>query len=145
MSVSAVAVVAQHFVTCARPPCRPHSLRSLFSQLCSASWPQAGSRLRRVPTRREPAIPLAAATSVHPVPHRLIRTSILLTLTCCYLMWMVTYLAQVHPLERKSRTSSQRRSGMTVLQVRGEVSLRNEQTRYPASRNLMLQYVDSSS
>ncbi|KAH9856583.1 ATPase, V0 complex, subunit E1/e2 [Lenzites betulinus] len=30
----------------------------------------------------------------------LIRTSILLTLACCYLMWMVTYLAQVHPLER---------------------------------------------
>ncbi|KAI0671480.1 ATPase, V0 complex, subunit E1/e2 [Trametes maxima] len=30
----------------------------------------------------------------------LVRTSILLTLACCYLMWMVTYLAQVHPLER---------------------------------------------
>lgn len=29
---------------------------------------------------------------------RLIRTSLLLTLTCCYLMWAVTYLAQVHPL-----------------------------------------------
>jgi V-type H+-transporting ATPase subunit e len=29
---------------------------------------------------------------------RLIRSSVLLTLTCCYLMWMVTYLAQVHPL-----------------------------------------------
>ncbi|KAI9057257.1 hypothetical protein FKP32DRAFT_1681632 [Trametes sanguinea] len=33
----------------------------------------------------------------------LIRTSILLTLACCYLMWMVTYLAQVHPLERPRR------------------------------------------
>ena len=33
--------------------------------------------------------------------HRLIRTSVLLTLTCCYLMWTVTYLAQVHPLERE--------------------------------------------
>ena len=32
---------------------------------------------------------------------RLIRTSVLLTLTCCYLMWTVTYLAQVHPLERE--------------------------------------------
>ncbi|KAI0956077.1 hypothetical protein AcV7_006582 [Taiwanofungus camphoratus] len=30
----------------------------------------------------------------------LIQTSIMLTLACCYLMWMVTYLAQVHPLER---------------------------------------------
>ncbi len=30
---------------------------------------------------------------------RLIRTSILLTLACCYLMWTVTYLSQVHPLD----------------------------------------------
>ncbi|KAH9949971.1 ATPase, V0 complex, subunit E1/e2 [Amylocystis lapponica] len=30
----------------------------------------------------------------------LIRTSFMLSLACCYLMWMVTYLAQVHPLER---------------------------------------------
>lgn len=29
---------------------------------------------------------------------RLIRTSILLALTCCYLMWAITYLAQLHPL-----------------------------------------------
>ncbi|KAH9945358.1 ATP synthase subunit H-domain-containing protein [Epithele typhae] len=29
----------------------------------------------------------------------LIRTSLMLTLACCYLMWSVTYLAQVHPLE----------------------------------------------
>ncbi|TFK49980.1 hypothetical protein OE88DRAFT_1736278 [Heliocybe sulcata] len=28
----------------------------------------------------------------------LIRTSVLLTLSCCYLMWMITYMAQVHPL-----------------------------------------------
>ncbi|KZT41847.1 hypothetical protein SISSUDRAFT_1016973, partial [Sistotremastrum suecicum HHB10207 ss-3] len=28
----------------------------------------------------------------------LIRTSILLTLTCCYLMWAITYLAQLNPL-----------------------------------------------
>ncbi|EJF64543.1 ATPase, V0 complex, subunit E1/e2 [Dichomitus squalens] len=34
----------------------------------------------------------------------LIRTSILLTLTCCYLMWTVTYLAQVHPLERPRKS-----------------------------------------
>ncbi|KAH9930013.1 ATPase, V0 complex, subunit E1/e2 [Fomitopsis serialis] len=29
----------------------------------------------------------------------LIRTSLMLTLMCCYLMWAVTYLAQVYPLE----------------------------------------------
>ncbi|KZT19121.1 hypothetical protein NEOLEDRAFT_1183635 [Neolentinus lepideus HHB14362 ss-1] len=28
----------------------------------------------------------------------LIRTSVMLTLSCCYLVWMVTYMAQVHPL-----------------------------------------------
>ncbi|KAJ6512962.1 ATPase, V0 complex, subunit E1/e2 [Mycena sanguinolenta] len=27
-----------------------------------------------------------------------IRTAIMLTLASCYLMWMVTYLAQLHPL-----------------------------------------------
>ncbi|KAF9563194.1 hypothetical protein CPC08DRAFT_600443, partial [Agrocybe pediades] len=27
-----------------------------------------------------------------------IRTSLMLALACCYLMWMVTYMAQLHPL-----------------------------------------------
>ncbi|ETW83130.1 vacuolar H+-ATPase V0 sector, subunit M9.7 [Heterobasidion irregulare TC 32-1] len=34
----------------------------------------------------------------------LIRTSLMLTLACCYLMWMVTYLAQLHPLIGESAT-----------------------------------------
>ncbi|OBZ72387.1 Lanosterol 14-alpha demethylase [Grifola frondosa] len=34
----------------------------------------------------------------------LIRTSCMLTLSCCYLMWMVTFLAQVHPLEGPRRS-----------------------------------------
>lgn len=29
---------------------------------------------------------------------RVIKTALMLTLTCCYLMWMVTYMAQLHPL-----------------------------------------------
>ncbi|KIR26943.1 V-type proton ATPase subunit E [Cryptococcus deuterogattii LA55] len=28
----------------------------------------------------------------------LLRTSLLLTLACCYLMWAITYLCQLHPL-----------------------------------------------
>ncbi|EJD06951.1 uncharacterized protein FOMMEDRAFT_17400 [Fomitiporia mediterranea MF3/22] len=34
----------------------------------------------------------------------LIRTAVLLTLSCCYLMWMVTYLVQLHPLISPKRT-----------------------------------------
>ncbi|KAI5450150.1 H(+)-transporting V0 sector ATPase subunit e [Naganishia albida] len=28
----------------------------------------------------------------------LIRTSLMLAITCCYLMWAITYMAQLHPL-----------------------------------------------
>ncbi|KAF8606543.1 V-type proton ATPase subunit E [Ceratobasidium sp. AG-I] len=34
----------------------------------------------------------------------LIRTSVLLTVTCCYLMWAITYMAQMHPLISPRRT-----------------------------------------
>ncbi|KAH8118208.1 ATPase, V0 complex, subunit E1/e2 [Phellopilus nigrolimitatus] len=34
----------------------------------------------------------------------LIRTAVLLSLTCCYLMWMVTYMAQLHPLIAPKRS-----------------------------------------
>ncbi|KAN0120721.1 ATPase, V0 complex, subunit e1/e2 [Russula decolorans] len=38
--------------------------------------------------------------SVRKGPHQtLIRTSLMLILTCCYLMWAIAYLAQLHPLE----------------------------------------------
>lgn len=37
---------------------------------------------------------------------RLIRTSSLLALACCYLMWMLTYMAQLHPLISTHRLPS---------------------------------------
>ncbi|KIK99582.1 hypothetical protein PAXRUDRAFT_822575 [Paxillus rubicundulus Ve08.2h10] len=38
-------------------------------------------------------------------PHQTtVRTAILLTLTSCYLMWMITYMAQLHPLIAPSRS-----------------------------------------
>ncbi|KAG1738709.1 ATPase, V0 complex, subunit E1/e2 [Suillus lakei] len=40
-------------------------------------------------------------------PHQTtIRTAIMLTLASCYLMWMVTYMAQLHPLITPYRSSS---------------------------------------
>ncbi|KAL8279838.1 hypothetical protein RQP46_007688 [Phenoliferia psychrophenolica] len=32
------------------------------------------------------------------------RTSVLLVITCCWLMWAITYLAQLHPLIRPKRS-----------------------------------------
>jgi V-type H+-transporting ATPase subunit e len=50
---------------------------------------------------RSPSAP--GLVVAHATPGRLVRSSVLLTLTCCYLMWMVTYLAQVNPLIGEKR------------------------------------------
>ncbi|GEM11136.1 ATPase, V0 complex, subunit E [Rhodotorula toruloides] len=34
-----------------------------------------------------------------------IRTSITLVITCCWLMWAITYLAQLHPLIKPLRSN----------------------------------------
>lgn len=39
-------------------------------------------------------------TLLSPEPSSTIRTALMLTLTAAYLMWMITYLAQLHPLIR---------------------------------------------
>ncbi|KAF8655066.1 hypothetical protein AX16_003267 [Volvariella volvacea WC 439] len=45
------------------------------------------------------ALMTTAALFIPKGPHQvLLRTMIMLSLACCYLMWMVTYLAQLHPL-----------------------------------------------
>ncbi|RHZ63496.1 hypothetical protein Glove_329g44 [Diversispora epigaea] len=33
-----------------------------------------------------------------------IRTSVILAIICCYLMWAITYLAQLHPLIKPKRS-----------------------------------------
>ncbi|GHJ89474.1 hypothetical protein NliqN6_5876 [Naganishia liquefaciens] len=38
------------------------------------------------------------------VNQTLIRTSLMLAITCCYLMWAITYLAQLHPLMAPRRS-----------------------------------------
>ncbi|KAG7562387.1 hypothetical protein FFLO_02167 [Filobasidium floriforme] len=43
----------------------------------------------------------------------MIRSSILLTLTCCYLMWAITYMAQLHPLMAPRRSDI--RSGREAM------------------------------
>ncbi len=35
--------------------------------------------------------------------NRVIRTGLMIALAACYLMWMVTYMAQLHPLVCESR------------------------------------------
>lgn len=50
---------------------------------------------------------------------RLVRTSLMLTLMCCYLMWGVTYLAQVYPLESKLVPRPCKRLFLHAVQDRG--------------------------
>ncbi|KAJ8502519.1 hypothetical protein ONZ45_g11673 [Pleurotus djamor] len=41
-------------------------------------------------------------------PHQVtIRTSAMLTLASCYLIWMITYIAQLHPLVAPHRSAAE--------------------------------------
>ena len=44
----------------------------------------------------------------------------MLTFMCCYLMWGVTYLAQVYPLESKSKTRLYKRLLSHAIQGRAK-------------------------
>jgi hypothetical protein len=35
--------------------------------------------------------------------HSLVRSTVLLTITCCYVMWAIVYLAQLHPVISESQ------------------------------------------
>ena len=67
----------------------------------SGSWPARGSLRQRALIRREHVV-CCRLTPAHRITRRLVRTSCMLALACCYLMWMVTYMVQLHPLLCKS-------------------------------------------
>lgn len=82
-----------------------HSPYSSSSVLFSVLWPHPGSLFAKDLIKRafiyptSTAQPVASHYQTTNHPRRLIRTSLMLTLTCCYLMWAIAYLAQLHPLE----------------------------------------------
>ena len=76
-----------------RIPCGPRPLRRCrpygsVLDLCSQ---------RSSTNVRSPSFHVSCAAL--DLPRRLIRTSLMLTFACCYLMWAIAYLAQLHPLE----------------------------------------------
>ncbi|KAJ7170896.1 ATPase, V0 complex, subunit E1/e2 [Mycena crocata] len=53
------------------------------------------------------ALMTCAALFTHKGPQQVVvRTAIMLTLAACYLLWMVTYLAQLHPLITPQRSAA---------------------------------------
>jgi hypothetical protein len=64
----------------------------------------ATSSFRRAQIKRMPSSLCRNRNST--LECRTIRTAIMLTLASCYLMWMVTYMAQLHPLISKLSNSS---------------------------------------
>ncbi len=61
--------------------------------LMAVAWlgtPKGANQTFVASTQEQPAVVLNFLS------HRLIRTSFMLTLACCYLIWMTTYLAQLH-------------------------------------------------
>lgn len=86
-------------------------LKAELSRPCRSSTSSSSASCAPPSARRAGSSPRAASTSCEwpssyeeapctsvKLTSRLWRSSSLLTIVCCYLMWSVTYLAQLHPL-----------------------------------------------